>query len=565
MRTLWNILLSAYPLLRRSSCRCFYGEQCWPKDSEFTALASQLSQPLLHPAPPESACYPVDNPSGNCSDVILNTSNGRWRSQQPGSMQAPNFETFIFNNGTISACYLNTALGVPCKQGSVPVTGVDARSVHDVQATVKFAAGRNLRLVVKNTGHDLLGRSTAHGSLLLWTHNLKNITYNENFVPEGAPSQKTYKAMILGAGVQWHEAYDAAEANGRFILGGLSHGASVGASGGWILGGGHSAFSARHGLGVDNVLQFTVVTANGDYLVVNDHQNPDLFWALRGGGGGTFAVVISTIYLTHDPFPLTAITIQSKFSTPNIAQEVITEYVKIHPALADAGWGGYSTAGKQALEFSYVAPNVSLASANATIDPFVRFAQLATGGAVQSSLISYGSFYEWYSAMFVAGEELGFNFEMGSRLIPREMFEDNPAKVANAILAVETGVSFLFVAGGTVSKVDPESMGLNPAWRKALAHVILQVSWEEGQPISEIRKVEQQIRDGTMILDSVAPESGAYFNEASLYETNPQKTFFGLHYDKLRSIKARYDPHDLFVVINGVGSEDWDKSLTCRH
>jgi hypothetical protein len=67
-------------------------------------------------------------------------------------MQSPNFESFIFNNGSISACYLNTTLGVPCQQGSVPIIGVDARSVSDIQAAVKFAANHNLRLAVKNTG-----------------------------------------------------------------------------------------------------------------------------------------------------------------------------------------------------------------------------------------------------------------------------------------------------------------------------------------------------------------------------------------------------------------------------
>ena len=69
-------------------------------------------------------------------------------------MQAPNFETFILKNGSIDACYLNTTLGSPCGQGSVPVVGVDARSVKDVQAAVAFASKHNLRLVVKNTGYE---------------------------------------------------------------------------------------------------------------------------------------------------------------------------------------------------------------------------------------------------------------------------------------------------------------------------------------------------------------------------------------------------------------------------
>ena len=64
----------------------------------------------------------------------------------------------MFANGTIDACYLNATMGFPCTQGSVPVVGVDARSVRDVQATVEFASMHNLRLVIKNTGYVILHR-----------------------------------------------------------------------------------------------------------------------------------------------------------------------------------------------------------------------------------------------------------------------------------------------------------------------------------------------------------------------------------------------------------------------
>jgi|SRR5882762_1196331 hypothetical protein len=135
-----------------SRCRCLYGQRCWPKASDFALLESQISQPLIHPVPPASACYPISSPSGNCSDLQVNQFDGNWRSNQSGSMQSPNFESFIFKNGSISACYLNTTLGVPCQQGNVPIVGVDARSPSDIQAAVKFAANHNLRLAVKNTG-----------------------------------------------------------------------------------------------------------------------------------------------------------------------------------------------------------------------------------------------------------------------------------------------------------------------------------------------------------------------------------------------------------------------------
>ena len=106
---------------------------------------------------------------------------------------------------------------------------------------------------------------------MIWTHHLKNITYNSSFVPEGASPTEMYngglcflrnlptraeelrpKAITLGAGVQWHEAYDAVESQGRALVGGISAGGSVGAAGGWVLGGGHSALAPSYGLGMSS-------------------------------------------------------------------------------------------------------------------------------------------------------------------------------------------------------------------------------------------------------------------------------------------------------------------------
>ena len=132
------------------NCRCTYGSDCWPSDSEFQTLASKLSQPLIHPAPPATPCY--SSAAGNCTDVQAGWFNGIWRSDQPGASEHTNYETYTFPNGTIQGCYLNTTLGVPCQQGSVPVIGVDARTPEDIQEAVKFAGNHNLRLVIKNTG-----------------------------------------------------------------------------------------------------------------------------------------------------------------------------------------------------------------------------------------------------------------------------------------------------------------------------------------------------------------------------------------------------------------------------
>lgn len=135
------------------SCTCIYGDSCWPSAVEFSSLETQLSSPLIYPRPTAAACYPVDAPSVNCSTFAQVWGDGNWRSDQPGAMEAPNFETFMFKNGTIGACYLNTSLGVPCTQGSVPIIGINATTPKDVQTAVQFAVQHNVKLVVKNTGY----------------------------------------------------------------------------------------------------------------------------------------------------------------------------------------------------------------------------------------------------------------------------------------------------------------------------------------------------------------------------------------------------------------------------
>ena len=179
---LWipQLVLSAITVAK-PACKCTYGQSCWPSDDAFTQLQTQLSAHLIYPFPPEAACYPNMNVTGpSCDEVKAQTANGTWRADQPGSMQAPNWEEYIWPNGTIDVCYLNTTLGQPCSQGSVPPVGVVAHSASDIKSAVRFAAEHNLRLAIKSTGHDFSGRSTARGGFLIWTHFMKNITFDES-------------------------------------------------------------------------------------------------------------------------------------------------------------------------------------------------------------------------------------------------------------------------------------------------------------------------------------------------------------------------------------------------
>jgi len=104
---------------------------------------------------------------------------------------------------------------------------------------------------------------------MIWTDHLQNITYNSTFVPQGAPTSETYDGIFfrssgkfdayadfkfsvgvtVGAGVLWNDAYDTVQKHGRVLVGGLSADGTVGAAGGWLLGGGHGIISPQYGLG----------------------------------------------------------------------------------------------------------------------------------------------------------------------------------------------------------------------------------------------------------------------------------------------------------------------------
>jgi FAD/FMN-containing dehydrogenase len=120
-----------------------------------------------------------------------------------------------------------------------------------VQAGIRFASKHDLRLVVKSSGHDYLGRSTGgKNSLLLWTHYFQDITFTESFVVGG---EKKGSAVTVGSGVNLQTIYLAAAQVGKIVVGGTA--ATVALGGGYIQGAGHSAFSQLFGLAADNALR----------------------------------------------------------------------------------------------------------------------------------------------------------------------------------------------------------------------------------------------------------------------------------------------------------------------
>lgn len=167
-----------------------------------------------------------------------------------------------------------TPRGRPCELGPYVRYAVNATGAAHIAAAVSFAREKNVRLVIRNTGHDYLGRSTGAGALAAWTHHLKDITPVQWDGPDF-----TGTALKLGAGVQGYEMLRAATALGRVAVGGECP--TVGVAGGYTQGGGHSALSTNFGLAADQTLSFEVVTARGELVTASKTENTDLYWALR--------------------------------------------------------------------------------------------------------------------------------------------------------------------------------------------------------------------------------------------------------------------------------------------
>jgi FAD/FMN-containing dehydrogenase len=172
-----------------------------------------------------------------------------------GALLQVNWEV---NNSLNETCYIDSSRTIPCGQGNLPVYGVAVESPDDISKTIKFACAKNLRVIIKNTGHDFLGRSTGRGALSIWTHKMQNITFSNDFKPNGG-DKGVGTTVTIGAGVQLAQLYHAVAQMNRSVVAGMAH--SVGAAGGYIQGGGHSPMANLFGHSTDNAVEFHMVTA----------------------------------------------------------------------------------------------------------------------------------------------------------------------------------------------------------------------------------------------------------------------------------------------------------------
>lgn len=169
------------------------------------------------------------------------------------------------------------AAEAPCSSQGYPAYIIEATTAADVQAGILFARNTGVRLIVKATSHDVSGRSAGAGALSIWTHLLDGVEINMH--EPTAVAAGGVASVKLGAGMVWGDVYKMVARSNITVIGGADPHVGVG---GWTSVAGHGPISSLYGLGADQVLEMEVVTADGEYRVINTTSYPDLFWAMRG-------------------------------------------------------------------------------------------------------------------------------------------------------------------------------------------------------------------------------------------------------------------------------------------
>lgn len=472
---------------------------------------------------------------------------------------------------------------------------VAARKTQDIVAAVNFAKKHNLKLVVKGTGHDYLGRSNAPDSLLVWTHHMRQIEMQDAFIPKGAPHNLAgVPAVTIEAGARWGEVHqEVTTRHGRYVQGGGC--TSVGAVGGFLQGGGFGSFSKKYGIGASNLLEAEVVTANGEVLIANAYQNEDLFWALKGGGGGTFGIVSKATLETHE-LPNYFGIFHGKISakTEERFKELLESFINFyHDHLNNEHWGEQiKIKPDNSIDLALNFQGLSVEEAEKVWEPFIKKVSQSESLSIETNILACSANKYW-DYQYLAknhpdhvkkalndndnlfywsndqNEVLAYWHTFQSRWLPISLFSrEKSIELANVLFEASRHHEFALHFNKGLAGASPEALkrsqatSINPVVLESAALAVFGTHSKKNDsetPDCELNKKRQaqieRINAAVKVITEATPNSGSYSNETDYFQKNWQQDFWGEHYAKLLQIKNKYDPDGFFKCHHSVGSE----------
>lgn len=271
--------------------KCQRGEACWPTHIEIKDLLASLNPEMNRTLVWNGAPEPVPTwiPAGTNEPLF-----GSGKDMLPLYSDLANHpKACLFGGDRKATEFCKMASREAPREGWEPAFVGWPLNVDHVQKLVKFATQHRLCIAVAGTGGDFNNRHSCNQGMMIRTALMKDIHWDlldtSGF---GHPSVRmgpghTFSEVHYSGSLQKPSSYIAA-----------GWGQSVGVVG-WHLGGGHGPFAKSKGLGIDNMLEVEIVLANGTAVTANAKSNTDLFWALRGGGGSTWGVIVSITSRAH--------------------------------------------------------------------------------------------------------------------------------------------------------------------------------------------------------------------------------------------------------------------------
>ena len=556
-------------------------DPAWPSEANWGKLNEAVGGRLIKVHSPLSACREAPDGAA-CGDLFKELKN----------------PYYIGDNLALT----QTAGWVDAWESQPSVYAVAAETTGDVVAAVNFARDNNLRLVVKGGGHSYLGRSNAPDSLLIWTRRMNATTLHDDFTPQGcAARQPPQPAVTVGSGAIWMHTYnEVTTKGGRYVQGGGC--GTVGVAG-LVQAGGFGSFSKNFGTAAAGLLEAEIVTGDGEARIANACTNPDLFWGLKGGGGGSLGVVTRLTLKTHDLPPFFGAVSATIHAFSDAAfRRLIGQFIDFYADnLSNPHWGeivtlrlgnrleirmafqGLDQQRAQTVwqpffnwvngspqDFSYqLTPRIIAAPARNLWDPVFLKTHFPSAVLSDDRPGAPADNIFWSGNLAEVGH---FISSFQSLWLPASLLQsDRRSALADALFAAARRwpVELHFqkgLAGGSEEAISAtRDTAMNPDVLGAFALAI--IAGEDPpafpvlpghQPDLEVdRRHARAIGKAMSELKSVAPGAGSYFAESDFFEPDWQTSYWGPNYRRLLSIKKKYDPAGLFFVHHGVGSEDW--------